>query len=221
MHSQTLIILSFAILQMILCQQCYEEGSCNQRYAYAAQKLESLNDCIERCNSRRLCKWSTWNPTNKICQFYEYCPKVDPEDCPKCSSSEKSCPKVGNSKLLVTTGLPFQNSKKSEVIDLLNSNIKCDLLADFPVESYQATGGLLYNQYPFICGGILPNGQNLISCYVYDNGNFKTNVTMPKGFQLSAGIVLNDDTLWITGGEGQPYSSVLANFKEVSNGKYD
>ena len=52
------------------------------------------------------------------------------------------------------------------------------------------------------------NDQYLISCYVYDNGTFKTNVTMPKGFKLSAGIVLNDDNLWITGGEGQPYSSV-------------
>ena len=150
MNIEILIILSFAILQVILGQQCYEEGSCDQRYAYAAQRLESMNDCLERCNSRRLCQWSTWNPTNKICQFYEYCSKVDPEDCPKCSSSEKSCPKVGNSKLLVTTGLPYQNSKKSEVIDLLNSNIKCDLLADFPVETYQATAGLLHNQYPFI-----------------------------------------------------------------------
>ena len=59
------------------------------------------------------------------------------------------------------------------------------------------------------------------TCRNGGGGSFKTNVTMPKGFQLSAGIVLNDDTLWITGGEGQPYSSVLANFKEVSNGKYD
>ena len=41
---------------------------------------------------------------------------------------------------------------------------------------------------------------------------------MLKGFQESAGIVLNDNTLWITGGEGQLYSSVLANFNEVSNG---
>ena len=107
MDIETLILLSFAILQVILGQQCYEEGSCDQRYAYAAQRLESMNDCLERCKSRRLCQWSTWNPTNKICQFYEYCSKVDPEDCPKCSSSEKSCTTVGHSKLLVTTGVPW------------------------------------------------------------------------------------------------------------------
>ena len=116
--------------------------------------------------------------------------------------------------------VPYQNSTKSEVIDLLNSNMECDLLADFPVPTYQATAGLLYDQYPFICGGKLPGGDGLLSCYVYNNGVFNENVTLPEGFYVSEGIVVNPDTFWITGGEFMSYSSVLANFQEVLNGKY-
>ena len=107
------------------------------------------------------------------------------------------------------------------MIDLLNSNVECDLLVDFPVPTYQATAGLLQNQYPFICGGTLPGGNDyLLSCYVYDNGVFNENVTMPKGIEVSAGIVVNEDTLWIIGG-AQAISSKLANFQEVLDGKYN
>ena len=37
-------------------------------------------------------------------------------------------------KLLVTTGYPYENGQKSEIIDLLNPGSVCEDLPDFPIQ---------------------------------------------------------------------------------------
>ena len=58
--------------------------------------------------------------------------------------------------MLVVTGTPIENAQYSEVIDLLDSDTKCQPLMDFPIQAYSATGGLLQNNQPLICGGYNP-----------------------------------------------------------------
>ena len=55
--------------------------------------------------------------------------------------------------LLVVTGFPFLHGQKSEVIDLSDLNSTCQLLEDFPDFASGATGDLIQNQFPLICGG--------------------------------------------------------------------
>ena len=57
---------------------------------------------------------------------------------------------------MVVTGTPIENAQYSEVIDLLDSDAKCEPLMDFPIQAYSGTGGLLQNNQPLICGGYNP-----------------------------------------------------------------
>ena len=41
---------------------------------------------------------------------------------------------------------------KTEVLDLLNEDVSCSDLVDFPLEIYYASGSLI-NNIPVICGG--------------------------------------------------------------------
>ena len=52
-------------------------------------------------------------------------------------------------KILVYTGYGY-NGTKAEVIDLLNENLECDLYATLPVETYNALGGKVNNDFLFI-----------------------------------------------------------------------
>ena len=53
----------------------------------------------------------------------------------------------------MTTGFPFENGTRSEVIDLVNDLNKCDDLPDYPLQVEEATGGFISGKYPMICGG--------------------------------------------------------------------
>ena len=67
----------------------------------------------------------------------------------------------------MVTGTPIEDAQYSEVIDLLDSDSKCQPLMDFPIQAYSATGGLLQNKKPLICGGYNPfNGWSQIKCKV-------------------------------------------------------
>ena len=60
---------------------------------------------------------------------------------------------LGSEKLLVTTGYPFgSTSRKSEVIDILNSGTICEDLPDAPRDLYWGSGGMI-NGKPMVCGG--------------------------------------------------------------------
>ena len=59
---------------------------------------------------------------------------------------------LGLEKLLVTTGHPGSTSRKSEVIDILNSGTICEDLPDAPRNLYWGLGGMI-NGKPMVCGG--------------------------------------------------------------------
>ena len=115
---------------------------------------------------------------------------------------------------MVTTGFPFINGTHSEVIDLSDSNKKCDSLPDFPEYTSAATGGLFTNfitgEYlPVICGGWNYADFNS-NCYSIIGQNKNKTTLISSISQLrwySSGTVLKNcevdlctDFLWITGG---------------------
>ena len=81
-------------------------------------------------------------------------------------------------KLLVTTGYPYENGQKSEIIDLPNPGSVCEDLPDFPIQVGAASGGLLLNNQPLICGGLSSNYE--LQCYIVGNGHFKQIQTKMK-----------------------------------------
>lgn len=54
-------------------------------------------------------------------------------------------------RILITSGMPKENGQNTEIIDLINPDFECELLANIPARS-AAVGGFLQN-HPFICGG--------------------------------------------------------------------
>ena len=83
-------------------------------------------------------------------------------------------------KLLVTTGYPYENGQKSEIIDLLNPGSVCEDLPDFPIQVGAASGGLLLNNQPLICGGLSSNYE--LQCYIVGNGHFKLHLLQDRAW---------------------------------------
>ena len=71
---------------------------------------------------------------------------------------------------------------------------------DFPIAVHSATGGLIGNTV-IICGGT--DGQTIFDeCYslTFEEANLVTQMSV--GRYHAASIVLNESTLWVTGGIG-------------------
>jgi hypothetical protein len=106
-------------------------------------------------------------------------------------------------KVLVTTGRD-EGSKKMEIIDLEDLTNVCQpssIMADYPIDKVQgASGGLLTNNNALICGGY-NDGAILDGCFSINNKGIKTSaLRLPKPRYLTASVVWNSTTLWLTGG---------------------
>jgi hypothetical protein len=101
---------------------------------------------------------------------------------------------------LVTAGY-YENSDKTEVIDVVNSDNNCRPLANIPFDEIEGvTGGLIGNK-PVICGGAIDyqKGDYRKDCFVI--GQSVTNQPkMSSARAFATGVTLNKHTLWITGG---------------------
>jgi hypothetical protein len=112
---------------------------------------------------------------------------------------------LGLSKVLVTTGYD-EGSNKIEVIDLANSTNVCQpsVLADYPLDAFEASGGLLNNNIALICGGSNPQypqyPQYLDECFAITANAIEDSVKLTKPRSAAASVVVNGTTLWITGG---------------------
>ena len=89
-------------------------------------------------------------------------------------------------KLLVTPGLrsPYQ----TQIIDLLDENAICDELPNHPFETGGgATGGLLKNKLPMICGGW--DGEDYVNqCFIIGQPGL---IPMSEQKIYSSSIVIN------------------------------
>ena len=101
----------------------------------------------------------------------------------------------------MTSGLPYENGAKSEVIDLANPEAVCQLLPNFPDQIYASTGGLINNETPLICGGSRGGGDGATECFTIGKTEETTGiVTKMLESRLYPSSVVLDDRLWIYGG---------------------
>jgi hypothetical protein len=107
-------------------------------------------------------------------------------------------------KVLVTTG-KHKGSKKIEIIDLLDPSNVCrpSVLGDYPFDQVaKASIGLLNNNTAMICGGwkISSPKKKLDDCFTITDNAIETNEKLTQPRDGAASVVLNGNTLWITGG---------------------
>ena len=103
------------------------------------------------------------------------------------------------SKILVATGDNLNGRQTtSEIVDLtVKGGNMCRNWPKFPLSVFEATGGLIENTV-MICGGY--DDSLVDECYslTSQKATFVTNTSVRRSFVAS--IVLNDNTLWVTGG---------------------
>jgi len=127
------------------------------------------------------------------------------------------------SKLLVTTGSVVGDfARKSEVIDL-HGGKTCDPLEDLSFGTMDGTGALLSGQFPLVCGGFVRPSDirpTTNRCEVLGFPGLDGQHDMMETRDTASSILINPDTLWITGGkhfiEGNPMAVRLASTEYLS-----
>jgi len=112
-------------------------------------------------------------------------------------------------KVLIVTGLPYDNGRRSEIIDLEDSSFTCSKVNQFPVRLYASTGGLV-GSTPFVCGGYTGSYSN--ACYtLQENGAWKQDRTASlntaRGYAASGSVIMSNQ-LVIAGGLNNYLSSI-------------
>ena len=113
------------------------------------------------------------------------------------------------------------NGNIIEVLDINRTTTACNNIEDYPFETHWATGGLFLGN-PLICGGS-KDAQNIDDmtkgCYMYDGETWDLFVNMKQARREAAGVQLDQDRFWITGGFGHTTTSEYINSdRSVSDG---
>ena len=113
-------------------------------------------------------------------------------------------------KVLVITGKPFDNGRKTEILDLMDPAFTCSGIQDFPVDLFYGTGGLI-GEIPFVCGGKAADRYN--QCYsLQETGEWKEDQTATLNSARSNaafGSVIINDKLVVAGGTNGSYLSTI------------
>ena len=102
-----------------------------------------------------------------------------------------------DTKVLVTIGRGKDGTRlaDTEVLDLVNPNLKCQNLPPFPRGKYGATGALVNKDYAIVCGGYENN-----ECHTIDKIQIKSLPPLTTIRQYAASVAVNG-SLWVFGGE--------------------
>ena len=117
---------------------------------------------------------------------------------------------------MIATGDPLSASVKTEVIDLADESTSCEALGDYPIQVSDASGGLLKDSQPLICGGFNQYSKpNQISeCFIAGGATSDPVVKLLTPRSGSAAVAINSRKLWVTGGYNYD-SSYLASTEIV------
>ncbi len=107
-----------------------------------------------------------------------------------------SCHKRSMNRILVVSGLLYEQGQVAEVIDMSDSNLVCEALPSVPKVT-GAVGGLLDGKYPTLCSGYA-GWYKVSGCQVI--GRPDVNLELLQDRVGAAGVVLNNTILWIVGG---------------------
>ena len=108
----------------------------------------------------------------------------------------------------------YPTRPRTEVFDLNNQHWHCNY-PKYPEMMTGGTGGLLGQKDLMFCGGGR-SGKILDRCYIFEGKNIKSGPKLQTKRFLASSVVINDTTLWVTGGvtyQGQDFKA--ENLKEV------
>lgn len=90
---------------------------------------------------------------------------------------------------------------KSEIIDVNNGTHHCgNSLPSLEDGLAFASGGLLHDQYPLICGGVKNMNQMTDECHIIDTEGGMIAPTLMSPLAMAGYAVVNNSLLWISGG---------------------
>ena len=119
----------------------------------------------------------------------------------------------------MVTGLPEDNGRNTEIIDLENPSYNCEKIKPFPINLYGATGGLVL-QKPMVCGGSTIDIQDKSkACFtLQENGEWKEeSVVLDEARSFAAtGSVIMNDKLVLAGGRGLGYGTSFSSIELVA-----
>ena len=98
-------------------------------------------------------------------------------------------------KIVVYSGLPRENGKNAEIIDLLNPEATCDNYAVLEEGVGYAFGGRVANEF-VVCGGYVGGGRSK-NCY--KNGETAPFVELIQLCYGGSSVVLSNNTLLLLG----------------------
>ena len=131
-----------------------DEGECN------GQGLMSYGDVPQQ--------WSSCSAADYLARYNEvggdsWCMEAAPTAC----TTDDDSVYTSKTKVLVVTGTApgWYNSTHSEIIDLENESYTCSVEDHFPHFLRFASGGLIDNETPFLCGGGDSNLVGQTACY--------------------------------------------------------
>ena len=107
-------------------------------------------------------------------------------------------------KVLLVGGDPWHLGRHVEIIDMKNMSYSCELPAKYPIDMSFGAGAMLDGNIPIICGGY-----NLTStikeCFQLKDKKWYQIESLPSPrIFMSAGNILIDGKLWISGGSELP-----------------
>ena len=105
--------------------------------------------------------------------------------------------------ILITTGFSYGQDSvyDSEIIDLLDPTNTCpNGISDYPLNIYGATGDLIMDFIPIICGG--ENQDNEIIyisdlCFTFDSNGFAWIYSLETGRVDAASVAIGTNLWWI------------------------
>ena len=102
---------------------------------------------------------------------------------------------------MVTTGFNSDGYQTtSEIVDLtVKGGNKCNNWPNFLISVEGATGGVIGDTV-IICGGYDDSYSSVDECYSLTSGKATLVTHMSVSRRHAASVVINDNTLWITGG---------------------
>ena len=120
-----------------------------------------------------------------------------------------------SAKILVVGGWSQEGKNPPlEIIDLINTKSKSDIVEDKNGSRGGATGGILQDQL-LICGGHGSNGNSARNISIIREPNYCGKMIYPRRYMSS--VVLNESIIWATGGmsnNGQLKSTEIVSFDQ-------
>ena len=217
-----ILILFLIGISLASAQECNINGICINSNLLDLTNATSGIKCLEDCKEFPGCQWYSFNQgLETTCELLDECNELSTEDCDHCESGQVDCDLIQDfsklsfflqilrllkinfniilAKLMITAnwGLGTE-STKSYIIDIIDGTT-CDLFSNYPDDNnvHDPAWGLLKQMYPFVCDG--NESEDINDCYIFQNGEWQTSVSLTEPSRWSGSTILNETTLWMAG----------------------